>query len=162
LTYEDVNLMFLDEPTNHLDIGAREVLEELLLAYKGTVLFVSHDRYFIKKIASRIAEIRNHKLNYYEGDYEYYRIIKKRELKHQEEKVKQVFKKIAKQKTNEQEPTIEALQNALAKIEQQLMTLEKQMREAGNDFEVLQKLYEEKTLIEEEYEEIFGKIIELE
>ncbi len=78
LTYNQVNLMILDEPTNHLDIDSREILEELLLQFSGTILFVSHDRYFIKKIANRVGEINNFYIEYYEGDYDYYKFIKKR------------------------------------------------------------------------------------
>ncbi len=78
LMYGDVNLMLLDEPTNHLDIESREVLEENLLQYEGTVLFISHDRYFVDKMASRIGEIENHHLHVYEGDYQYFKEEKKK------------------------------------------------------------------------------------
>jgi len=81
LTYNKVNLMVLDEPTNHLDIDSREILEDLLLEFSGTILFVSHDRYFIKKIANRVGEIDNYQLNYYEGDYDYYKFMKKKQYK---------------------------------------------------------------------------------
>lgn len=78
LTYNKVNLMILDEPTNHLDIDSREILEELLLEFKGSILFISHDRYFIKKIANRIGEIEDKKIIYFEGDYDYYKFQKKK------------------------------------------------------------------------------------
>ncbi|WP_113675405.1 ribosomal protection-like ABC-F family protein [Vallitalea guaymasensis] len=73
LMYEKVNFMILDEPTNHLDIDSREILEDTLLDFKGTILFVSHDRYFINKIATKIGEIESKKLKFYNGDYEYYK-----------------------------------------------------------------------------------------
>lgn len=73
LMYEKVNFMILDEPTNHLDIDSREILEETLLDFQGTILFVSHDRYFINKIASKIGEIYSKRLKFYNGDYEYYK-----------------------------------------------------------------------------------------
>jgi len=79
LTYNQVNFMVLDEPTNHLDIDSREILEDLLLEFTGTILFVSHDRYFIKKIANRIGEIEDLSIKYYEGDYDYFKIIKSRQ-----------------------------------------------------------------------------------
>ncbi len=72
LTFEKVNLMVLDEPTNHLDIESREVLEKTLAEYEGTLLFVSHDRYFINKIADKIMVIENSNLKVYPGDYSYY------------------------------------------------------------------------------------------
>ncbi len=67
-----VNLLILDEPTNHIDIKTREVLEESLNSFKGTVIFISHDRYFINKISNKIVEFKNKKLITYNGDYEYY------------------------------------------------------------------------------------------
>ncbi len=66
------NLMILDEPTNHLDIPAKEMLEEALQNYDGTVLLVSHDRYFISQVATKIVEIRDGELRLYRGDYHYY------------------------------------------------------------------------------------------
>ncbi|MGF1566616.1 MAG: ABC-F family ATP-binding cassette domain-containing protein [Nodosilinea sp.] len=66
------NLMILDEPTNHLDIPAKEMLEEALQHYDGTVLLVSHDRYFISRVATKIVEIRDGDLRVYRGDYNYY------------------------------------------------------------------------------------------
>ena len=73
LTYNQTNFLILDEPTNHLDIDSREILEEMLSEFKGTILFISHDRYFIKKIASRIGEIEYKQITYYEGDYDYFK-----------------------------------------------------------------------------------------
>jgi len=66
------NLLILDEPTNHLDIPAKEMLEEAILNYDGTVLIVSHDRYFISQVANKIVEIRDGELRLYRGDYHYY------------------------------------------------------------------------------------------
>lgn len=73
------NTLLLDEPTNHLDIDSKEVLEEALIDYDGTLLFVSHDRYFINRIATNILEISPDGASLYLGDYDYY-IEKKREL----------------------------------------------------------------------------------
>ncbi len=69
---QPVNLLILDEPTNHLDIPAKEMLEEALQNYDGTVIIVSHDRYFISKAANKIVEIRDGELLLYRGDYHYY------------------------------------------------------------------------------------------
>lgn len=66
------NLLILDEPTNHLDIPAKEMLESALKSYEGTVLIVSHDRYFISQVANKIVEIRDGELIAYAGDYHYY------------------------------------------------------------------------------------------
>lgn len=78
LIYEKVNTLILDEPTNHLDIESREVLEESLINYEGTLLFVSHDRYFVDKIATCIGEIENKNFKLYEFDYEGYKQEKQR------------------------------------------------------------------------------------
>ena len=66
------NLRILDEPTNHLDMPAKEMLEEALQHYDGTVLLVSHDRYFISRVATKIVEIHEGELRLYRGDYHYY------------------------------------------------------------------------------------------
>ncbi len=78
LIYEKVNTLILDEPTNHLDIESREVLEESLINYEGTLLFVSHDRYFVDKIATCIGVIENNKFKMYDFDYEGYKQEKQR------------------------------------------------------------------------------------
>ncbi len=72
LMLSEANFLILDEPTNHLDIMSKEILEDALNAYTGTVLYVSHDRYFINKTASRILDLKRHVLTSYLGNYEYY------------------------------------------------------------------------------------------
>lgn len=79
LMLKKANLLILDEPTNHLDITSKEILEDALNAYEGTVLYVSHDRYFINRTASRIIELSGNKLTNYLGNYDYY-LEKKDEL----------------------------------------------------------------------------------
>ncbi len=86
LMLSDANLLFLDEPTNHLDIISKEILEQAVSSYKGTVVYVSHDRYFINKTATKIMELRNNGFLCFEGTYDYY--LEKRDalLKLHEEK----------------------------------------------------------------------------
>lgn len=72
LLQKEINLLILDEPTNHIDIETREVLEDTLSKFKGTLIFVSHDRYFINKLANKIIEFHNHKLYAFQGDYDDY------------------------------------------------------------------------------------------
>ena len=72
LSLEHNNFLLMDEPTNHLDLEAKEVLEQALQNYDGTLLFVSHDRYFINQLANKIVEIKNGIAQVYEGDYSYY------------------------------------------------------------------------------------------
>ena len=75
----EANLIILDEPTNHLDMASKEILENAINNYTGTVLYVSHDRYFINQTANRILELTNTKLINYLGNYDYYE-EKKEEL----------------------------------------------------------------------------------
>lgn len=75
LIQDKYNFLIFDEPTNHIDINTREILENALIAFKGTLLFVSHDRYFINKIATNIIEIKNKKVNKYIGNYDDYKMI---------------------------------------------------------------------------------------
>ena len=79
------NLLVLDEPTNHLDIPAKQMLEDALIEYEGAALLVSHDRYFISRVANQIVEIRDGQLVLYRGDYAYYlsRKNEEAELAHQ-------------------------------------------------------------------------------
>lgn len=72
LLQKEINLLILDEPTNHIDIETREVLEDTLSKFKGTLIFVSHDRYFINKLANKIIEFYNHKLYTFQGNYDDY------------------------------------------------------------------------------------------
>ncbi len=83
LALQRANVLLLDEPTNHLDLAAREVLEEALLAYEGTVLLVSHDRYFLNRIPTSILEMEKDAVCLYEGKYEDY-LLESREIKAQE------------------------------------------------------------------------------
>lgn len=81
LMQENNNLLILDEPTNHIDINTKEVLEEALLNYKGTIIMISHDRFFINKIATRVIMIENKKLISYIGNYDDYKATIKRQEK---------------------------------------------------------------------------------
>lgn len=78
LMQQDTNLLLLDEPTNHIDINTKEILEEALKEYQGTIIMISHDRYFINKVATRILMIENKKLISYIGNYDNYKIEKER------------------------------------------------------------------------------------
>ena len=82
------NLLILDEPTNHLDIPSKQMLEQALSNYKGNALIVSHDRYFISKVANKIVEIRDGQLIKYQGDYKYYKEKKIEEAQEKEKELK--------------------------------------------------------------------------
>ena len=95
------NLLILDEPTNHLDIPAKEMVETALQHYEGTLIVVSHDRYFISQVANKIVEIRNGEFKVYEGDYHYY-LNKLEEEKERERQRIIAEQKAAKQKAAKQ------------------------------------------------------------
>ncbi|HTL87814.1 MAG TPA: ABC-F family ATP-binding cassette domain-containing protein [Leptolyngbya sp.] len=103
------NLLILDEPTNHLDIPAKEMLEEAIQNYEGSVVIVSHDRYFISQTANKIVEIRDGELRLYRGDYHYYldKVAEEKEKAKlaaiEAEKEAKVAEKRAKQKSKEKE-----------------------------------------------------------
>jgi ATP-binding cassette subfamily F protein 3 len=84
LMLSDANFLILDEPTNHLDITSKEILEAAISGYEGTVLYVSHDRYFINKTATRILDLTRGKLVNYIGNYDYY-------LEHVDERMERLF-----------------------------------------------------------------------
>lgn len=157
LTFDQTNLLILDEPTNHLDIDSREILEEMLLDFQGTIIFISHDRYFIKKIASRIGEIENKQITYYEGEYEYYRHMKSLIVKEKST----VSKKVKRKRNN-----IEAKQNKdesfieLEMIENKIDEITVQMKQFGFDLDKLQELQSEKDILLEKYNSIYELIIE--
>ena len=84
LMLSDANFLILDEPTNHLDITSKEILESAISGYEGTVLYVSHDRYFINRTATRILDLTRGKLVGYIGNYDYY-------LEHVDERMERLF-----------------------------------------------------------------------
>ena len=94
------NLLVLDEPTNHLDIPAKQMLEDALMAYEGAALLVSHDRYFISRVANKIVELRDGELVLYRGDYSYY-LEKKQEERADAQEKELVAQREAKKKANQ-------------------------------------------------------------
>jgi ATP-binding cassette subfamily F protein 3 len=101
------NLLVLDEPTNHLDIPAKQMLEDALREYEGAALLVSHDRYFISRVANRIVELRDGELVLYRGDYAYYREKKREEeeaaLRAREEREREERRLAARRKQKEKD-----------------------------------------------------------
>ncbi|EAD3383027.1 ABC transporter ATP-binding protein, partial [Listeria monocytogenes] len=146
LTLLEANVLILDEPTNHLDIESKEVLEAALIDFEGTILFVSHDRYFINRIASKIVELAPEKATVFLGDYDYYQeklaeekelarldaedrrkkgeqveaTASVRKLNYQEEKEQQKLLRQRKRKLEEIEKSMEETDEKIAELELQL------------------------------------------
>ncbi|MBB5172624.1 ABC-F family ATP-binding cassette domain-containing protein [Texcoconibacillus texcoconensis] len=150
LMMKKANLLILDEPTNHLDLDSKEVLESALIEYPGTILFVSHDRYFINRMASRIAEVSPQGIDDYLGDYDYYvakkwenaereRLKLEEEMGHEakgnskkkphEQDAKQAFEqdKAAKRKERQRKRKIEDLEANIEEKETHISELENQL-----------------------------------
>ena len=180
LMLSEANFLILDEPTNHLDIASKEILEEALVSYTGTVLYVSHDRYFINQTATRIMELTNQAVVNYIGDYDYY-LEKKEELTSayapgidspeapQEEKTVSE-NKLSWQQMKEEQAKKRKREAELKKVEARIEELETRDKEI-DDTMVLPdvctnvaectKLSREKAAISEELEELYEKWEEL-
>ncbi len=145
LLYEDVNLLILDEPTNHLDIDSIENFEEALEDFKGTIFFISHDRYFINKISERVISIEDNSFKSYPGNYNYYKNVKE-QLKLQEikepvikqEKVKKP-KKVDEDKQKEVEKA--RVERIIEGLENEIKDIDVTMTDDKLDYEELNKLY---------------------
>ena len=134
LMLSDANFLILDEPTNHLDITSKEILEEALKNYTGTVFFVSHDRYFINQTATRILELTGETVVNYIGNYDYYLekhdqmvalYVKKPETAAQTEaSVKETAQKVDWQTQKAEQARIRKIENALKKAEEKIAELE--------------------------------------
>lgn len=177
LMLSEANFLILDEPTNHLDIVSREILERALNDYTGTVLYVSHDRYFINQTATRILDLVNQQFVNYIGNYDYYlekkdiltpsssasntaavesAPVSESKLSWQEQKEAQARLRKIQNEYNKTEKRISELEDRAAEIDN-LMTLE----EVYTNSVKCQELAKEKSSIEEELEELFEKWEEL-
>lgn len=134
LMMEKANFLLLDEPTNHLDLDSKEVLESALMDYPGTILFVSHDRYFINKIATQVFEMQTNQTKLYLGNYDYYLEKKQEEKELIELKEKEQQKKVtvptnktqfeldkeAKKEQRRRKRRMEEIEKEIEQLEQQL------------------------------------------
>ena len=181
LMLSDANFLILDEPTNHLDIQGKEVLEEAIRNYEGTVLYVSHDRYFINKTATRIIELFSNRFDNYIGNYDYY-IEKKEDVRAygdslqkdkmpleaiDPEETQRLEEKESKRLDWENQKELSAKrrkwQNALQKAEEKIAKLEGRkeeltasMEEVGSDVGRLMEIHREQEAIDKELEEQYA------
>lgn len=180
LMLSEANFLILDEPTNHLDIASKEILEEALNSYTGTVLYVSHDRYFINQTATRILDLTNQSVVNYIGDYDYY-LDKKEELTEKYAPTAQEATEEAKEETpsegkltwqqqKEEQARKRKQENELKKVEKRIEELETRDKEIDDTLVLpdvctnvgrCAELSREKDKIQEELEELYEKWEEL-
>ena len=165
---EKINLLILDEPTNHLDIQSREWIEEAVEEYEGNLLFVSHDRYFIDRFASRIWMLEDGHITDFRGNYQEYQAARARgaagksasDVQVSVEKAPEPKEKKEKPRrpggTKNLEKEVTAAERAVAKAEEQMYDLEQQIQEASADYLKLQELYEQREALEEEILKLYG------
>ena len=180
LMLSEANFLILDEPTNHLDIASKEILEEALNSYTGTVLYVSHDRYFINQTATRILDLTNQSVVNYIGDYDYY-LEKKEELTEKYAPTAQEATEETKEETpsegkltwqqqKEEQARKRKQENELKKVETRIEELETRDKEIDDTLVLpdvctnvgrCAELSREKDKIQAELEELYEKWEEL-
>ena len=168
---ENPNLLLLDEPTNHLDIDSMEMLEEALLDYKGTILFISHDRYFINKITHKVLELEHHKLYEYPGNYDFYRKKKIHKTQENADKKTTTEKPISqlnhasrRKAANEEKSRLRRLQDIEAEVEKtetHIEQTEKDINAYGRDYEKLLELYEQKKSLQSTLDDLLKEWADL-
>ncbi|AQY36787.1 ABC transporter ATP-binding protein [Bacillus thuringiensis] len=182
LMMQKSNLLILDEPTNHLDLNSKEILENALIDYPGTLLFVSHDRYFINRVTTTVVELSTEGAQEYLGDYDYY-VEKKNEMieraafeqLEQQENQAPVQKTVAQEKLNyleekerkqlERQRTrkIEELEQNIVNLEEEIATLEDQLclPEIYADYEKASEITTKKQTLQEQLETCMAEWEEL-
>lgn len=171
LMLAEANFLILDEPTNHLDILSKEILEQALNRYTGTVLYVSHDRYFINQTASRILELTPEGMHEYLGNYDYYL---EKKIAAAESTVREVSAVTANkqdwQARKEEQAAIRKRQNDLKRVEERIEKLEAENaaideelthEEVFTDVEKLMELNKKRDAVMKELEELYEKWEEL-
>ena len=157
---EKVNLLILDEPTNHLDIASREWVECAIEEYEGTLLFVSHDRYFVDKFATRIWELEDGVIKDYPCGYAKYRSLKENAAIRpvpQVEKPAKKEKPVQKTDSKALEEEVRRLEREIEKQEQAVAALDEQLLAAASDYKELMRLTGEKETAEAELAALMEK-----
>jgi len=155
-----INFLILDEPTNHLDLVSREWIEEAVEEFDGALLFVSHDRYFIRRFATRIWMLEDGRITDFAGDFEAFQAAKSGREGTQVPAVSQSGVRKEKPKrvggTKQLEKEIAAAERSIARAEERMCELSRQMEEASTDYLKLQELYDKQTQMEEEIASLYA------
>ena len=160
---DKINLLVLDEPTNHLDIASREWIECAIDEYEGTLLFVSHDRYFGDKFATRVWELENGVIRDFKCGYAKYRSIKAHEQMNlqQAPAPKPEKKEKPRNPDKQNERKLRALEREIEAMEQRLADFDTQISQTGADYQTLSQLMEERQALESELDEKMAQWAEL-
>jgi len=158
LMLEKNNLLVLDEPTNHLDITSKQVLEDALENYEGTIVFVSHDRYFINKIANKVLDITGDDYSIYLGNYDYYLEKREQEIiakKLKEEKTDEVQEKVANDYAlgKEEKKRIRKLERTREELLEKIESLEEKVSLVNNEL-TKEEVYTDAVKVQEYNEEL--------
>lgn len=160
MMYNPANLIILDEPTNHLDISSREELEEMLRNFKGTVLFVSHDRMFINNVATRVLELKAGRIVSYGGNYEYYKAERLKQKQNKEDKNSRIkSNKTTNPDTVKDNIAVrtslgcnpwkkERLEEKIKELEYEIKCIDQKLESVSGDYEKVSILYQEKIKLE--------------
>ena len=160
---EKINLLILDEPTNHLDVASREWIEEAVEDYEGNLLFVSHDRYFINRFATRIWMLEDGHITDFEGTYQEFQAARERKQAQAKAAPPAQEQKPKKEKprrpggTKELEKQVAAAERAVAKAEERQYELSLRAEEVASNYLELQKVYEEQKALEDEIAALYAK-----
>lgn len=158
----DINFLILDEPTNHLDIASREWMEDALSDYEQTLLFVSHDRYFIEKFATRIWALAGGKITDFRGGYgDYCKWRDRQEVFAQTERNTTRKKAVKKEPSPNKERASAKLEREIAKLEEKAAELERQCEEFSADYQKLMELDAQKKDLDDELMLLYEKWEEL-
>ncbi|AYA74546.1 ABC transporter ATP-binding protein [Bacillus sp. Y1] len=162
MMYQDLNFLILDEPTNHLDIESREVLEEALEEFNGTILAVSHDRYFLDKLFDHIYWIKDKRLYHFAGGYQWAR---QKLLEMQPQKMETPSGSAKKSRVTDtvkkaSTVSIEEIESKIEKVEAHLKELNEQLQ-LEEQLSIIQELYSEKEALESHVEELYSQLEEL-
>ncbi len=157
---EEINLLILDEPTNHLDIASREWIENAVAEFSGTLLFVSHDRYFIDQFADRIWELENGVISDFKGTYRQFRAMKQKQAECQVQEKKEKKQRPAQtiQKNGKNlERQIAKLEKEIEKQEAQISEYDEKIQAAATDYLELAKLMNEKEEVQAELDALYAE-----
>ena len=158
----DINFLILDEPTNHLDIASREWMEDALSDYEQTLLFVSHDRYFIEKFATRIWALADGKITDFRGGYgDYCKWRERQEVFAQTERNTTRKKAVKKESSPNKERASAKLEREIAKLEEKAAELERLCEEYSADYQKLMELDAQKKALDDELMLLYEKWEEL-